>query len=415
VFVHGNGDDAAKWIGIMWLFESNGYPEDRLFSIRFTHPIARTNDRKEEPFRSSTVDSAAELSAFVTRVLLETKSSKVVLVGSSRGGLTIRNYIVNGGGRGNVSAAILAGTPNHGVMAGDTNLENEFNGKGPYLQALNHAGSEGSEVVQGIRFLTLRSDKQDKYAQPASAGGGVGFDGPALQGAQNTVLANLDHRELAFQPTAFAAMYTFLTGRAPSTLKVTPEDAPTISGLVTSFAGGVATNLPLAGAKLRIYAVHADGRPTEAPLYDVTTKEDGRWGPLQISPKQEYEFEIEYDRRRVRYFKAPLPRSSSLVNLRFLPVPSGPVAAAAPAEPIQQQNAQLFVERPQGYFSRDRDPVLVNGKPVAEEPGGLPVRDSFLLSVSPKAPVQVSLRQESITAQPSSDLSQDLPIVDFLW
>src|SRR6187402_779785 len=113
VFVHGNGDDAAKWIGITWLFESNGYPADRLFSIRFTHPIARSNETKEEPYRSSTRDSAAELSAFVTRVLLQTKSSKVVLVGSSRGGLTIRNYILNGGGRGNVSAVILAGTPNH--------------------------------------------------------------------------------------------------------------------------------------------------------------------------------------------------------------------------------------------------------------------------------------------------------------
>lgn len=24
VFVHGNGDDAAQWIGVIWLFQSNG-------------------------------------------------------------------------------------------------------------------------------------------------------------------------------------------------------------------------------------------------------------------------------------------------------------------------------------------------------------------------------------------------------
>ena len=91
VFVHGNGDDAAKWIGIIELFESNEYPKDRLYAIRFTNPSARTDDTKEEAFRSSTIDVAAELSGFVTRVLLETHSTKVALVGSSRGGMTIRN------------------------------------------------------------------------------------------------------------------------------------------------------------------------------------------------------------------------------------------------------------------------------------------------------------------------------------
>jgi triacylglycerol lipase len=38
----------------------------------------------------------------------------VVLIGNSRGGNAIRNYIQNGGGAGAVSHAILGGTPNHG-------------------------------------------------------------------------------------------------------------------------------------------------------------------------------------------------------------------------------------------------------------------------------------------------------------
>ena len=54
VFVHGNGDDASKWIGIIWLFESNDYRSDKLFSVRFSHPNARTNDNVEEVNRSST-------------------------------------------------------------------------------------------------------------------------------------------------------------------------------------------------------------------------------------------------------------------------------------------------------------------------------------------------------------------------
>ena len=67
VFVHGNGDDAAKWIGVIWLWESNGYPKDRLYAIRFTNPSARTDDTKEEPSRSSTAFAESELSAFVDR------------------------------------------------------------------------------------------------------------------------------------------------------------------------------------------------------------------------------------------------------------------------------------------------------------------------------------------------------------
>ena len=44
IFVHGNGDDATKWIPVIWLFESNGYPANRLFAIRFTDPVARRQD-----------------------------------------------------------------------------------------------------------------------------------------------------------------------------------------------------------------------------------------------------------------------------------------------------------------------------------------------------------------------------------
>ena len=72
IFVHGNGDDATKWLPVIWLFETNGYPADRLFAIRFTDPNARRDNSQEEAFRSSTTDQAAELSALVTRVLLET-------------------------------------------------------------------------------------------------------------------------------------------------------------------------------------------------------------------------------------------------------------------------------------------------------------------------------------------------------
>jgi pimeloyl-ACP methyl ester carboxylesterase len=415
IFVHGNGDDAAKWVGTIWLFESNGYPKDHLFAIRFSNPAARGDDSKPEANRSSTIDAAAELSSFVTRVLLETHSRKVILIGSSRGGLTIRNYVQNGGGQNNVAAAILAGTPNHGVLISTTNLNGEFNGGGHFLSALNHANSDGSEVVSGIRFLTLRSDKLDKYAQPTGIASGapqintgVTFEGPALRGATNVVLPNLDHRELAFAPAAFREMFRFITGKEPQTLIVQPEATVQLSGMVTGFAGIAPTNLPLQGIHLNVYPVNENGLDNAAPSYAITTGADGQWGPFNASSTQTYCFDLEFQGRHVRYFKAPLPRSTALLNLRFLPVPRDTATHTADA-------AMLFIARPEGYFSSDRDRITINGKSVVEEPQGLPIRDSFLASTTDTHAATVTLRGEQIIAQPSKNIANDLPIVDFLW
>ena len=412
VFVHGNGDDAAKWIGVMWLFESNGWPKDRLFAIRFTNPSARTDDTKEEAARSSTTDAAAELSAFVTRVLLETHSRKVVLIGSSRGGMTIRNYLEHGGA-GVVSAAVLCGTPNHGVMVTDANLNGEFNGNGPYLRGLNHAETVGViETVAGVKMMTLRSDSLDKYAQPTGVGlgapqtkTGVTYEGPALRGAENVVLAGMDHRELAFHPLAFAEMYRFITGLAPKTLTVVAEDAPVVSGLVTGFAGATATNLGVSGVKLRVVPVGGGDA-----VYETTTGVDGRWGPVTLAAGQEYEFDLEAGGRHVRYYKAPIPRSTELLNLRLLPVPKEATGLVA--------GEYVLVERPQAYVTRERDPVLIDGVVAKDEPSGLPsgvpVRDSFVAAV-PEGAAKVVLRGETIVAVGSRDFAKDLPVVDFLW
>lgn len=418
VFVHGNGDDAAKWIGPIWLFESNGYPKDHLFAIRFSNPAARTDDTKTEANRSSTVDATAELSAFVTRVLLETHSSKVVLVGSSRGGLTIRNYILRGGGRNNVAATILAGTPNHGVLVSTANPNGEFNGGGKYLQELNGANGDGSEVVAGIRFLTLRSDKLDKYAQPTAialgspqASTGVGFDGPALRGATNLVLPNLDHRELAFSPAAFREMFRFVVGTDPATLSVQTEPTPEVSGVITGFTGIAPTNLPLADVHLKIFAVTPAGtEDSTSPVYEMTTGTDGHWGPFKASSTQEYCFDLEFGGRHVRYYKAPLLRSTMLLNLRFAPVPRDPRMRVA-----TDSTPALLIARPDGYFAQERDPVIIDGKVAAEEPKGLPIRDSFIAEIETTKPVTVALRNETIIAQPSEDLTKDLRVIDFLW
>src|SRR5579863_718453 len=68
IFVHGDSDLAATWETVIWRFESNGYPRDRLFAISFTDPQARDDDTVPQPDRSSTQDELSELTAFIEGV-----------------------------------------------------------------------------------------------------------------------------------------------------------------------------------------------------------------------------------------------------------------------------------------------------------------------------------------------------------
>ena len=69
VFVHGNGDTAALWTTTIWRFESNGWPRERLHAIEMPYPLARDDDAKEQPGRSSTAEHMAFLAAEVRKVL----------------------------------------------------------------------------------------------------------------------------------------------------------------------------------------------------------------------------------------------------------------------------------------------------------------------------------------------------------
>lgn len=104
LFVHGDGDTAALWHTNLWRFESNGYDPSVLFAIDFTHPRARSDDTKPQENRSSTADQLRELSAKIFEIQSRTGQKQLALVGSSRGGYPIRNYIKNSpGGAANIS------------------------------------------------------------------------------------------------------------------------------------------------------------------------------------------------------------------------------------------------------------------------------------------------------------------------
>jgi len=377
VFVHGNGDTAALWQVVMWRFESNGYPRSRLFAINLKNPTARTDNAVPEPGKSGTEDVKNQLAAFVGQVLQKTGAPKVALVGNSRGANTIRNFVKNGGGAAVVSHVVLGGGVNHGVFHNPVILpNNEFNGASRFMQQLN-AGP--NEVVAGVDFYTIRSDRFDLYAQPdgrfiglPGVPTGISYDAPALAGARvNAVFPRADHREASYAPHAFALTYKSITGREPETVAIRPQRRSRLSGTITGLTAGLYNNVGVGGAELAIYAVDpATGARKGRAVLKQTTLQGGAWGPFFADPQTHYEFVVKVPGQPITHiYRSPFPRGSNVLHLR-------------PAENVDnpEEGSVIIMTRPRGYFGVD-DRVLFDGKRPAYSNDPVPNESSLMLRV----------------------------------
>ena len=301
-----------------------------------------------------------ELAGFVAQALKATRRRKVALVGSSRGGNAIRSYLTNGGGAEFVSHAVLCGTPNKGVVNSDSLLVgSEFNGGYSFLKDLN-AGPD--DRIAGVEMMAIRSDKEDKFSQPdgrfVGAPGkptGVSYDSSELRGAKNVILDGLDHREVAFNKLAFAAMYEFIADRQPASMFIAQEPLPILNGKVTGIADGTYTNLAVADAEVEIYEVDAKSgeRKSTAPLHRKTTGQDGAWGPFVGRSDAYYEFVLRMAAQPITHtYRSPFLRSSDVVHLRPGVFAKGDETAAA----------IVSMSRPRGYFGVGRDKFSLDGK-----------------------------------------------------
>jgi len=370
LFVHGNGDSAALWITTLWRFESNGYPRDRLFAMDLIAPTARDDDAVPQANRSSTAEVRDQLAAKVDQILARTGSAKVALVASSRGANAVRSYLKSGGAD-KAGWAMLGGGVNHGVYATPGGPNSEFNGAAAFMRQLN----DGAEVMPGVRYLTLRSDRLDKFAQPELAPGrssGIGYDAPALRGATNVVLDGLDHREIAFSARAFVEMYRFLTGNNGSA-DIVVEDRPRLSGYVGGYENRAPTNRGVAGVTVTIYEVDGEtGLRRGAAVHTSTTGVDGSWGTFIASPTAFYEFLVQAAGQPVRHvFRSPFPRSSDHVSLRL----------SEDAPPSAGTGLVIFT-RPRGYIADGRDAHSFDGSPVPGVAPGIPTSASFRIETT---------------------------------
>jgi triacylglycerol lipase len=385
LFVHGNGDNAAVWTPQLWRFESNGWPRERLFALNVPYPLAPDDDTVAQPERSTSAENLQLLTHAVDDVLQRTGAPQLVLMASSRGGLTVRHYLGNdlanhpvnnlahASHATKVSHAILGSTPNHGVYVNPhQRLGHEFNGAGHFMKRLNQPhGPLGLETAPGVRWLTLRSDHQDKYAQPDGAALGhpgqpthVGFDGPALKGADNAVIAGADHRETSLGPEAFALAFAFITGQAPHCAGIAPERSVVLNGQVNA----PTSHLALVGAHVEVHATHFETGQRVGPCaHRQTVGADGLWGPFTATAGTPYEFVITATGRATTHiYRSPFPRGSHLVNLQAEPLPS------------PQAPASVTFNRPRGYFGVPRDLITFEG---AKPPVGVPSVSALTLAV----------------------------------
>jgi len=234
---------------------------------------------------------------------------------------------------------------------------------------------DGLEITPGVKWMTIRSDVNDKFAQPDGVWLGakgtptnVTAEGPALKGADNVVIAGIDHRETAFSAQAFAAAYRFLTGRSPATTTITPEANVVLDGKVSGLGwnnepgkGNYANNIPLAGATLEVYATQAaTGERVGPALHRKTIGADGMWGPFNGDSNTPYEFVISAPGFATTHiYRSPFARSSDIVNLR----------AERIADSDRDAKSIVTLTRPRGYFGIPRDQISLDGK---SPPGGIP-------------------------------------------
>ena len=415
VFVHGNGDSASIWLTALWRFESAGWSRDRLHAIDLPYPQSRDDDGVAQDGRSSTTDHMRFLAAEVDKVLKATGAAQVALVGNSRGGYAIRNYIANGGGDKRVSHAVLGGVPNHGVWANPARGPgNEFNGAGPFLKALN-TRADGNEVTPGPKWMTIRSDRNDKYAQPDGLWIGskgvptnVTFDGPALKGADvNAVLPGRDHREVSFHAEAVALTATFLGAREPARPGLERQVAISLNGKVTGFTAAGPTNLPLVGASFEAYAVDgATGQRRGAALISKLIAADGHWGPLTTDSATALEFVISAPGQAITHiYRSPFARSSDIVNLR----PQRLVVADKDAAAV------LIMMRPRGYFGLGRDRISFDGEAAPKDISiGVPGVDTTRLRLTDNTdrPVVGEFNGERIVARAWSAADNHISVLE---
>lgn len=275
VAVHGFLASGDTWAKFAKRFAANGYCADQVHafdwnSVQLTGP---------QPF--------VALDAFIDEVLERTGADQVDLMGHSAGGGVGYSYLSN---------AERAAKVAHYA----------------------HVASTDREAVAGPDEAP--ADMINVYS---SADTIVVVEPDGIPGAENVLLTEEDHYEVATSEASFEAIFRFFNDGEEAQdvdLSVADEDGVvTISGKALTLG----ENIPEAGATVEIWEVDSESgqRINETPAASLTVNELGYWGPFEASTDVNYELFIQpvSGGRPVHYYREPFLQDDHFVYLRTLP------------------------------------------------------------------------------------------------
>ncbi|MER7398588.1 alpha/beta fold hydrolase [Streptomyces sp. NPDC000151] len=235
VLVHGTfGNAETYWLTVAPVLAAAGYSVFRLDygadpRVPLVHGIA------------SMEESAAELAAYVDRVLESTGAEKVDIIGHSQGGMLPRYYLKYLGGAAKVHHLIGLAPNNHGTTGNGiaalmkqypatielTNLAvpacTEQHKGSPFMNKLN----DGADTVDGVRY-TVIATKYDEVVTPYTS---CWLKGPNVRNVllQDLCVADLsEHNAIVYSPYAMREVLRALgPGKPKKTAPAaTPKPAP---------------------------------------------------------------------------------------------------------------------------------------------------------------------------------------------
>ncbi len=322
VFVHGQSGSAQQFETQAMRFTSNSYSKDMLFVFEYD--------------TSQSTNPLADLDLFLDGVLAETGANQVFAIGHSRGTSVWTSYLD----------------------------DPSFDGPSKVAKYVNIDGRSPEALPGGIPTIGI-------WGEWNTAGSGYTRDdkttdtqiGPNAE--DNYHFGTKSHSEVATSAEAFAVMYEFLTGVAPTTTDVVSETNVTVSGRVVFFP----ENRGYKGATLDVWRIEPSSgqRIGDDSQATFTIGETGDFGPVELNSLYHYEFALlrpPNDDVLVEtvhhFYPEPFSRSNHLFRLQSSE-PAGSIEAYLPAE---EDYTGMLVQRQREFWGdqdASSDELSING------------------------------------------------------
>jgi len=313
LMLHGLLASSDTYNNFYQLFNSNGYCEELLFVM----------DRNTLDFSA---DFIPDLDSAINHILETTNKQQLNLMGHSAGGALGYDYLSNETSKGKVAKYVhLASFPQ--PQAAGLNAE---------IPTLN-IWSEGDLVLEGAN----------------------------IEGAENLMLENEDHYEVATSSTSFKKIYEFFNNNTTpefTTVQLQKGDNITLSGKVVTLG----ENAPLKNAQVEIFQLDKEtgARLNQKADHTVRTNQTGNWSKVEIKANEPYEFYVtnldNTEDTPMHYYREGFTRSTPLVYLRTIPPKGSPAGAFLGEIPSNDEQSVLVVFSSSQAIIHQRDVLIVN-------------------------------------------------------